>query len=137
MFHFPHFSPFSSIFGPIWLNILTRIVPNLVLVIFWYQLDIPSHPTNPQKLFCFAIASQITAIYKFLASIISVCQRLCLIHMYIEYSYKLLSWKTKVLYGLDFRKTHSQKLDFWDVVTCLTFFTMHFSISSYFAYTCH
>ena len=27
MFHFLHFSPFSSIFGPIWLNILTWIVP--------------------------------------------------------------------------------------------------------------
>ena len=49
MFHFLHFSPFSSIFGPIWLNILTWIVPNLVLVIFWYQCDMPSHPTYPKS----------------------------------------------------------------------------------------
>ena len=49
MFHFLHFSLFSLIFGPIWLNILTWIVPNSVLVIFWYQCDMPSHPTYPKS----------------------------------------------------------------------------------------
>ena len=135
-FHLQHFSPFSSIFGPFWLNFLTCTIPKycsghflislghswpsyiptkavwlnwcfifcifhhfhqflaqfgsifwleldqyLVLVIFWNQLDIPSHPTYPQKLFCsllftlkwpkidFAIATQMNAIYKFLAPI--------------------------------------------------------------------
>ena len=48
MFHFLHFSPFSSIFGPIWLNILTWIVPIFRLVIFENLWDGPSHPT-PQN----------------------------------------------------------------------------------------
>ena len=52
MFHFLHFSPFSSIFGPIWLNILTWIAPIFSFCHFWHHLDIPSYPTYPQKLFC-------------------------------------------------------------------------------------
>ena len=46
---FHHFHLFCAQFGSIfWLELYQY----LVLVIFWNQLDIPSHPTYPQKLFC-------------------------------------------------------------------------------------